>query len=557
MAIPKIAHTDPIIQAEVHELLVHLIRSPTVLSIAYSKLDTRCFGREFAGYGFVWDILKTLVGEHGVDVVTSCQFEDRLRHRLVAALDHCEVVGVSDKDEQINMVDELIKEAPERSAEEIDPDYGLDLLKRFLLQRALQGDVLQLAESLKIAPNPDLPIRLQALTDLGTDIQSLAVSKPASIEHEWASHEEQLARFRGRQLVGLKTGIDSLDNRTLGLRGLGALGAGAGVGKTALALNIAIGVCRHHEVNDAVVVFASLEMSRYELYSRVKCNLADLEWSTLIRGSKGHTGAGGPFNVFDQRKLETARQRMQDEQIGSRLTILDREQLGESLSADRLTMILRHAKQQARASRALLIVDYVQILPVPADVSKYTDLEQDRYRVRVLQDVIRKSKSPNDPDGDAVLFISETRKPTRSKDPWANGLAELMGSARLGYAVDYALLYRRMTPEESGNYFGMRSAESLQDEGVAPIMLSLEKGRDGMTRGSWGMTFLFWKSIFNEIEPQPPSDAGVVVPPEEEPEIEFDALFASAMADGPTKRLAQSEEAADDDQDARGRRTAK
>jgi hypothetical protein len=50
------------------------------------------------------------------------------------------------------------------------------------------------------------------------------------------------------------------------------------------------------------------------------------------------------------------------------------------------------------------VVDYVQILPVPPEVSKYTDLEQDRYRVRVLQDVIRKSKSAGNQDGGAVYL---------------------------------------------------------------------------------------------------------------------------------------------------------
>jgi hypothetical protein len=187
------------------------------------------------------------------------------------------------------------------------------------------------------------------------------------------------------------------------------------------------------------------------------------------------------------------------------------------------------------------VVDYVQILPVPPEVSKYTDLEQDRYRVRVLQDVIRKSKSPGNQDGDAVLFISETRKPARSHDPWANGLAELMGSARLGYAVDYALLYRRMTVEEIKQYYGERSAQSLQDDGLAPIMLSLEKGRDGMTRGKWSMEFHFWKSIFEEVEPVPEDQRGLLVLPpepdeweesEETADFEFDSLLQSASEEG-------------------------
>ena len=162
-------------------------------------------------------------------------------------------------------------------------------------------------------------------------------------------HEQRLARFRGRELVGFKTGIKSLDSRTLGIRGLGALGAGAGVGKTALALNIAIGVCRHHAVNDAVVVFVSLEMPRYELYSRVKCNLAGSGVEHAGAGLGGPAGRQASTSTErTKRKLQRAKQRMQDEQIGSRLTILDREQLGESLTADRLAMITARAKDKGR-----------------------------------------------------------------------------------------------------------------------------------------------------------------------------------------------------------------
>ena len=238
---------------------------------------------------------------------------------------------------------------------------------------------------------------------------------------------------------------------------------------------------------------------------------------------------------------------MQDEQIGSRLTILDREQLGDVITADRLAMILRRAKEKAGASRALMIVDYVQILPIPPDVSRFTDLEQDRYRVRVLQDVIRKSKSADHPDGDTVLFISETRKPTKAKDPWANGLAELMGSARLGYAVDYALLYRRMTSDEISSHYQARAEEDLQEKGIAPIILTLEKGRDGMTRGSWPMEFHFWKSVFAEIDPVPPDGCTLVLPPadsdedEDDPELatlgQFDSLYEAAFDNGSANAL--------------------
>jgi len=547
---PKREYDDSFTPEETQELLVHLLRSPAVAAAAGNQLKESHFADEGRHYRYVWSVAQGLIRKHGAEIVASSQFLDRLADKLRALFSGEVLLSEFITEDQIQAIDDLIAIAEKRSAQTIDPDYGIELLKRFLIQRDLQVEVCQLAELFKVSPLLSLPESLQRLAETGAAIKSLSIVTHDTIGSEWDAHEERLARFRGRELVGLKTGIKSLDERTLGLRGFGALGAGAGVGKTALALNIGIGVCRHHAVNDAAVVFVSLEMPRHELYSRVKCNLADMEWSTLVRGSKGLPPGSGNFSAADAAKLQQAQRRLSEEQIGTRLTILDREQLRDMITADRLAMFLRRAKEKAGASRALLIVDYVQILPVPAEVSRFTDLEQDRYRVRVLQDVIRKSKSADHPEGDTVLFISETRKPTKSKDPWANGLAELMGSARLGYAVDYALLYRRMTSEEISSHYQARAKDDLQEKGIAPIMLSLEKGRDGMTRGSWPMEFHFWKSIFAEIDPVPPERCALVLPPGDPDENEsdeddaelatlgnFDALYEAAFDNGTANAL--------------------
>jgi hypothetical protein len=87
-------------------------------------------------------------------------------------------------------------------------------------------------------------------------------------------------------------------------------------------------------------------------------------------------------------------------------------------------------------------------------------------------------------------------------------MSELMGSARLGYAGDAVLLYREMTNKEVQHYYGLHSKEAaekrraaLNEQGVALVMLILEKGRDGMLRGKWGVEFHYRKSTFREIEP--------------------------------------------------------
>ncbi len=43
--------------------------------------------------------------------------------------------------------------------------------------------------------------------------------------------------------------------------------------------------------------------------------------------------------------------------------------------------------------------------------------------------------------------------------------------------------------------------DSLKEQGVAPVMLILDKGRDGMVRGKWGAEFHFRTSTFYEFGP--------------------------------------------------------
>src|SRR5262249_31613385 len=82
------------------------------------------------------------------------------------------------------------------------------------------------------------------------------------------------------------------------------------------------------------------------------------------------------------------------------------------------------------------------------------------------------------------------RKPSRGKGKnWAANPADLMGSARIAYAADAILLYHTMEDDEVGGYAwpvpwdDQQNASSLQHDGIAPVKLTLAKGRDGMRRG--------------------------------------------------------------------------
>ncbi|MHC2068159.1 DnaB-like helicase C-terminal domain-containing protein [Bremerella sp. T1] len=395
--------------------------------------------------------------------------------------------------------------------ESLDIGRARTVLKRFLYQRSVFLPTRQYVGSHgpNLAPADIVPF-LQHAIEQSHSIETLFSPPPRTMGDIWDEHESRLAITRGRDLVGLQTGLTKLDEKLLGLRGLTLLGAMPSVGKTALCLQIALGVCGAHAFNDAVVVFISLEMTRDELMTRAKCMLSRLDWSTYVLGSVGYRNGGE--NVFSPEHLnciQFGRQRMIDQQIDRRLCIIDRSQVGDDLSSTQIQKYVNDIKSRANASRALVVLDYLQLLsPGKAGLS---DLEADKQRMRVLQDVVNRSRMDSNPIGDALIAISEARKPAGAtennrKIVWGQRLQELMGSARLGYGADAVLLYRRMSAEDIKDCYSLRNNdqierqyETLENSGISPVILTVEKGRDGTKRGEIPMEFHYQQNHFTEL----------------------------------------------------------
>lgn len=556
---------------ETAELLIHLLRRRELLEVAVDKMLPGAFQQDFPDLELVWKAAYENAKQFGPRVVDSPKWLSRLESSIRRLLDPDDYdafeyeqgllgteeldrkkVDIKDfeeesedeedrdeEDEEVTDSDDTEEDATgkdESAAGDEEIEYedilrsdrcflakvfdmpfakldrkrGQALLQRCLMEKywgRLASDIVESSNIGRVPADPDAfaaEFQRRAM-----EISGLTAPTVGTVGEQWKEHEAQLDKYRGRHFVGLQTGLAVLDERTLGLRGVGTLGSPPNLGKTALALEIAIGVCRHHEQNDVVVVFAALDMPKKDLISRIKCNLAGMEASVLLRGSSDKGEYLGSFNKADRKKLKTAKRRMAEEEIGRRLLILDRQDLGEYTSAEKLVAILQDLKTRVGARRGLLILDYLQILPVPPSLGKRPEMEQDRYRIRVMQDVVELTRTEDNPNGDAVLFISEARKPPNAKEQWGGSLSEFMGTARLTYAVDFALLFKRMSDSEIHEWFGVDKdavkglRETLDHQGIAPMMLSLEKARDGMTKGKWGIRYFFRTSRLQEIETIP------------------------------------------------------
>jgi hypothetical protein len=313
-------------------------------------------------------------------------------------------------------------------AEELNAAYGRDLLVRFLRERTVVAPLREYLREVGTNQPSNLADVLADLQQREADLRRLAGGAGASLEAGWSAYKQRREQHLGRDLVGLRTGLKRLDEHTLGLRGLTLLGAGPNVGKTALALQLGLNACRDPG-NDAAFLFLSLDMDRDEILDRIVCCEAGLDWSTYKLGSHGLRGRPtGPWRTpEDQLRLDEADGRLQGGLL-RRVQVAGRRELGDRFAAADVLALLRDLKARAGAARALVAVDYLQLLPLP-EKGRLDDLEADRHRVRLVQDVLDGTRTAQRPDGDAVVVITETRKPPGGKrSAWGGQLADLMPS---------------------------------------------------------------------------------------------------------------------------------
>jgi hypothetical protein len=319
---------------------------------------------------------------------------------------------------------------------------------------------------------------------------------------------ERLKRYRGKQFIGLpqKT-IQRLDELTLGLRKLMLLPAAPNVGKTALGVQLGMDTVIHNP--DACFLFVSLEMPRWDIYTRIKCRLAQMDWKTLVFGSGENTGRGQEafYTPQELARLQEADDLMTN--LGNRIRVLD-ERNFPTPTLPGLLFHLKDLKAHTGAKRALILIDYLQVWPIPESESKKikSDLDSDKYRIGIMK-TLRDAA-----EDDAILVISEARKPAgKSGEKWGGAMADVMGSARGSYTPDMLFLFRPFDDGELLRWSGQWSKEMSRDErkeladqlrtelareGKTLNKFEIAKGRDGVLRGVIDLTFLYRQSSFEE-----------------------------------------------------------
>jgi hypothetical protein len=341
----------------------------------------------------------------------------------------------------------------------------------------------------------------------------LKVSRPVPkvVLDELEELEERLNSRRGRDRVGLfQDSLKELDEALMGLRGLMLVAGPPGTGKTSLAVQL--GLSAMETDPEAAVVLLSLEQSRWEHLLRNLAFFSGLPWKVVAMGSSKnrtpeHREAKNFFQPFDLQKLRKGEKDLKA--LAHRFLILDDTNFLEP-TVEALLLEVEKLKEKTGAKKVLLIVDYLQIWPVPVEVMKAirTDLDRDKWQIGQLK-TLKNLLGPED----AIIAISEA-----AKADWKAGmsLSSVMGSARGSYTPDVVMVLQPYYPEalvpkedEDGKPLtekelkkakgeGQKILDALLDEGRSLIRLEILKGRDGVHRRGFDLAFLFETLRFEE-----------------------------------------------------------
>jgi replicative DNA helicase len=255
-------------------------------------------------------------------------------------------------------------------------------------------------------------LELRAATQHG-DRGSIAEAIPALLERM------ERERNRTGDLLGLPTGIASMDTLTRGLQPgeITVAGARSGIGKSSLMCQVAAVNCRQ----DTPVLLFSLEMSAQQLLRRLIAEessvpfprVADPRWAT----------------VSDVRAIEEAAARIQKWP----LRVVD----DSSLSIEKLTAMARLAVR--RDGVKLVAVDYCQIVGAQG--------KDERLRVAaVSRGLTRLAKDEDVP----VLALSQLARADRSNPNRRPAMSDLRESSQLENDAHVIALLHREWDEEQG-----------------------------------------------------------------------------------------------------------
>ena len=268
---------------------------------------------------------------------------------------------------------------------------------------------------------------------------------------------EELAES-GSDIAGLSTGLHDLDRKINGLNksDLLLIAARPGMGKTSLALNVALNVAKS---TDQTVAFFSLEMSREQLATRLLSN----------------------ESFVDNQKLSTGKL---DEEDWGKLSLASSALSQTDIRVDdnpAITVAEMNAKCRRLDNLGLVVIDYLQLMTAAAPG------KTGENRVTVVSEISRALKIMAKELNVPVICLSQLSRANESRTDKRPMLSDLRESGAIEQDADSVMFIYR------DDYYN----ENSEEKNIAECIVA--KNRHGET-GTVKLQWLPQYTTFSNLE---------------------------------------------------------
>ena len=253
----------------------------------------------------------------------------------------------------------------------------------------------------------------------------------------------------GSDIPGLSTGFRDLDKKINGLNktDLILIAARPGMGKTSMALNIALNVAKKHP--DKTIAFFSLEMSREQLVMRLMSNESFVDNQSLVTGQ---------LSEDEWTKLGVAASALSQTDI----------RVDDNPS---ITVAEMNAKCRRLDNLGLVLIDYLQLMTSAGGTNRQSD-----NRVQVVSEISRALKIMANELHVPVICLSQLSRANESRSDKRPMLSDLRESGAIEQDADEVMfLYR-------DDYYN----ENSEEKNVAECIVAKNRhGETGTVKLQW------------------------------------------------------------------------
>ncbi len=265
------------------------------------------------------------------------------------------------------------------------------------------------------------------------------------------------AASSGNKIPGLPTGLPDLDRAILGLNKseLILIAARPGMGKTSLALNVALNVAKS---TDKTVAFFSLEMSREQLATRLLSN----------------------ESFVDNQKLTTGKL---DEEDWGKLSLASSALSQTDIRVDdnpAITVAEMNAKCRRLDNLGLVVIDYLQLMTAAAPG------KSGENRVTVVSEISRALKIMAKELNVPVICLSQLSRANESRTDKRPMLSDLRESGAIEQDADSVMFIYR------DDYYN----ENSEEKNIAECIVAKNRhGETGTVKLQWLPQFTTFSNL--------------------------------------------------------------